>query len=337
MKSYLGISLSAVVLIMIVMWAFTAGAYPIAWSDLLNSFLGKNESAFVLFDIRMPRVIGAAAVGAILGMSGLSLQALMRNDLAEPSLLGISSGAALMAGISIILMPLIHWSASMDVRGIMMALFAFIGALSAVFAVQRLSRIQERVDMQQLILTGVAINAICGAGAGVLSYLSNDEQLRSITFWTLGSFGGLNQYKVFVLLCLAVLLFISMRWKAKQLNLMTLGEYEAMHLGVSVEKLKRRMILLVSLCVGVAVAFCGVIGFIGLVIPHIVRLIVGSNHEWTVPYVAIVGALVMVLADMISRTLVLPSELPVGIVTAMLGAPFFIHLLRKNQRRNQIC
>ncbi len=239
-----------------------------------------------------------------------------------------------MAGIAIIIMPVIQLTSSTDARGMLMALFAFIGALSAVFAVQRLSRIQQRVDVQQLILTGVAINAICGAGVGVLSYLSNDEQLRSITFWTLGSFGGLNQYKVFVLLSLAFLLFISMRWNVKQLNLMTLGEYEAMHLGVSVEKLKRRMILLVSLCVGVAVAFCGVIGFIGLVIPHIVRLLVGSNHEWTVPYVALIGAVVMVLADMISRTVVLPSELPVGIVTAILGAPFFIHLLRKNQRSN---
>jgi iron complex transport system permease protein len=325
------------VLVVIVIWAFTEGAYPVEWSDLMSVFFEKNESAFVLFEIRMPRVIGAAAVGAILGMSGLSLQAMMRNDLAEPSLLGISSGAALMAGIAIIIMPIIQLTSSTDMRGMLMALFAFIGALSAVFAVQRLSRIQQRVDVQQLILTGVAINAICGAGAGVLSYLSNDEQLRSITFWTLGSFGGLNQYKVFVLLSLAFLLFISMRWNAKQLNLMTLGEYEAMHLGVSVEKLKRRMILLVSLCVGVAVAFCGIIGFIGLVIPHIVRLLVGSNHEWTVPYVALIGAVVMVLADMVSRTVVLPSELPVGIVTAILGAPFFIHLLRKNQRRNQIC
>jgi iron complex transport system permease protein len=329
--------MTVVVLAVIIVWAFTEGAYPVEWNDVMSAVLGKNESAFVLFEIRMPRVIGAAAVGAILGMSGLSLQAMMRNDLAEPSLLGISSGAALMAGIAIIIMPIIQLTSSTDMRGMLMALFAFIGALSAVFAVQRLSRIQHRVDVQQLILTGVAINAICGAGAGVLSYLSNDEQLRSITFWTLGSFGGLNQFKVFVLLCLAFLLFISMRWNAKQLNLMTLGEYEAMHLGVSVEKLKRRMILLVSLCVGVAVAFCGIIGFIGLVIPHIVRLLVGSNHEWTVPYVALIGALVMVLADMISRTVVLPSELPVGIVTAMMGAPFFIHLLRKNQRRNQIC
>ncbi len=329
--------MTVIVLVVIVIWALTEGAYPVEWNDLMSAFLGKNESAFVLFEIRMPRVIGAAAVGAILGMSGLSLQAMMRNDLAEPSLLGISSGAALMAGIAIIIMPVIQLTSSTDARGMFMALFAFIGALSAVFAVQRLSRIQQRVDVQQLILTGVAINAICGAGAGVLSYLSNDEQLRSITFWTLGSFGGLNQNKVFVLLCLASLLFISMRWNAKQLNLITLGEYEAMHLGVSVEKLKRRMILLVSLCVGVAVAFCGVIGFIGLVIPHIVRLLVGSNHEWTVPYVALIGAVVMVLADMISRTVVLPSELPVGIVTAILGAPFFIHLLRKNQRRNQIC
>ena len=318
-------------------WAFTVGAYPIVWSDLVNLFFGKSESTFVFFEIRMPRVIGAATVGAILGMSGLSLQALMRNDLAEPSLLGISSGAALMAGIAIIAMPVVQWSSSFDMRGTAMAAFAFIGALSAVFAVQRLSRIQHRVDVQQLILTGVAINAICGAGAGVLSYVSNDEQLRSITFWTLGSFGGLNQYKVTVLLCLAIVLFISMRWNAKQLNLMTLGEYEALHLGVSVEKLKRRIILLVSLCVGVAVAFCGVIGFIGLVIPHIVRLIVGSDHRWSIPFVAIVGALVMVLADMIARVVVLPSELPVGIVTAILGAPFFIHLLRKNQRRNQVC
>lgn len=318
-------------------WALTVGAYPISLDDLYYMFTETSASEYVIFEIRIPRIVGAACVGAILSMSGLALQAIMRNDLAEPSLLGVSSGAALFAGISIIISPFLMSITTVDLRGINIVVFAFIGALAAVTAVQRLSKIHHKVDVQQLILTGVAINAICGAGAGLLSYISNDEQLRTLTFWTLGSFGALSNAKVLSLIVLAAIGLIYFKTHAKQLNLMTLGEHEAMHLGVKVESLKKRIILLVSLSVGIAVAFCGVIGFIGLVVPHMVRLIWGNNHQLSIGFTAVLGAIVMVVADMIARTIVLPSELPVGIVTAILGSPFFIHLLRKNQKKNLSC
>lgn len=314
------------------------GVIHINISDISNYLFNKldisEQRIYVLESIRIPRTLGAILVGALLSLSGLVLQAAMKNDLAEPSLLGVSTGASFSTSLAIVIFPTLSIPFLYNSSPI---IFAFVGSLLTVVILSRLSTIGYKTDVSQLILTGVAINALAGAGTGLMNFLSDDEQLRTISFWMMGSLGGMNAFKLGVLACVLAGSLFFFQFHFKKLNLLTLGENEAQTLGMNVESFKRSIIVLVSLSVGATVAFCGVIGFVGLVVPHVSRILFGNNHKSNIVPTALLGSLLLLVADIISRIIVLPAELPIGIVTAIIGAPFFIHLLRKNQKRLEAC
>ncbi len=283
----------------------------------------------VLHAIRLPRVLLAALVGAGLGISGAVLQGLFRNPLADPGLLGISSGATLAVSAAIVL----HLAA----LGLYtLPLAAFAGSLAAMLLIQALARHDRRTNVATMLLAGIAINSLCGAGTGLFTYFSSEDQLRAITFWMLGSLSGATWTAVaaaapLILLGVAVLPFL-----AGPLNAILLGENTARHLGIRVEAVKIVIVILVALSVGAGVAVSGMIGFVGLVVPNLTRLWTGPNHRTLLPASALLGSALLVLADLAARTVVAPLELPLGIVTASLGAPFFLFLLLRQKRTGEL-
>lgn len=286
--------------------------------------LGSTEAApqavAVLTLIRAPRVLLGLLVGAGLGVSGALMQGLFRNPLADPGLVGISSGAALAAAATIVL-------GGSGLPALALPLSAFAGAILATLLVLRLARQDGEISVETMLLAGIAINAIAGAGTGVLVALSDDAQLRSLTFWTLGSLGGATWDILPWLAPLIAAPVLAVPWLAQPLNALLMGEEEATHLGVAVGTLKRVVVALAALAVGAAVAFTGIIGFVGLVVPHLVRLVAGPDHRVVLPGSALLGAALLVSADLVSRTAIAPAELPIGVVTTLLGGPFFLLLL----------
>jgi iron complex transport system permease protein len=281
----------------------------------------------VLWSIRLPRIVLAALVGAALALAGAVLQGVFRNPLADPSLVGVSSGAALGAVGAIVIGFTLFGLASLPVA-------AFVGGIIAMFAVYGFARQEGRTEVVTLILAGIAINAIAGALTGVFVFLANDTQLRTIVFWTLGSLGGATWRSVWAVapfIGLGILLLP--RW-GRQLNLLVLGEREARHLGVDTERLRFVMVALAALITGASVAVAGIIGFVGLVVPHIIRLIAGPDHRRLLPASILAGATLLLLADLAARTLVLPRELPLGVVTALAGGPFFLWLLHRTRKEH---
>jgi iron complex transport system permease protein len=298
------------------------GAVDIPLAVLPQLFFGeinRPESALwrsVLFDLRLPRIFFAIICGTGLALAGAVMQALFRNPLAEPGLVGMSLGGALGAVIAIVL----------GAQGFFaVAPAAFIGSLGATTLAYSLGRRHRGVA--SMLLAGIAINAICGALIGLFTSLANDAQLRSLTFWNLGSLAGANWRLLIFLgpwtLLMAILLLRD--WRA--LNALLLGEREAQHLGFPLAQLRRRLIVLSTLMIGPLVAAAGTILFVGLIVPHLVRLAFGADHRWLLPNTAIGGALALTLADWISRIAVIPAELPIGVVTGLVGGPFFLWLL----------
>ena len=288
----------------------------------------------VLMAIRLPRVLLAVLVGGGLAVSGAAMQGLFRNPLADPGLIGVSSGAAL-AAVAVIVLGATWLPGLSRVLGpFTLPLAAFAGGVGTTLLVYRVARLAGRTVVATLLLTGIAVNALAGAGTGLLTFVATDEALRSITFWSLGSLSGATWSAIGVVATRA-----SCRrrgcWCAAQraLNVMLLGEAEAGHLGIRVERVKRVNVVLVGLSVGAAVAVTGIIGFVGLVVPHVVRLLVGPDHRYVMPGAVLAGAVLLLGADLLSRTLVAPAELPIGIVTAALGAPFFLWLLMRQRQR----
>lgn len=280
----------------------------------------------VLFTIRLPRLILALGVGATLGLAGAALQALFRNPLADPGLLGVSSGAACGAVGWIILgsaLPL--WLQG----SLAMPLAAFAASLLATALVCLIASSRARFDAATLLLSGIAVNALGGAILGYLTYLGNDAQLRSLTFWMMGGLGGVTWQQIAPALPVLALSLAGLLRQARAYDLLALGEGDAAHLGLNVRAVRRNCIVLVSLCVGASVALSGVIGFVGLAAPHLVRLAGGPHHRFVLPASALMGALLTISADICARLVVLPAELPIGIVTSALGAPFFIWLLQR--------
>jgi iron complex transport system permease protein len=286
------------------------------------------ESA-VLFSIRLPRLALGLAVGASLGVSGAALQALFRNPLADPGLLGGSAGAACGAVGWIVLGGL----APVWIQGAFALPFAaFASALLATALVYAIASANARTDAATLLLAGIAINALAGAVLGILTYLGTDTQLRSLTFWMLGGLSGVTWDQIAPVLPVMVLAIGGLLLHARTFDILALGESGAAHLGLHVERTRRTIVFLVALAVGSAVALTGIIGFVGLAAPHLVRLLGGPRHAYVLPASALMGALTAVAADIIARVAVIPSELPIGIVTSALGAPFFIWLLRRRLR-----
>jgi iron complex transport system permease protein len=267
-------------------------------------------------------------VGGALGACGAAVQALFRNPLADPALIGTASGAALAAALVIVLVRLPPGAPSWLLAGLL-PLAAFGGSTVATSAVYRLAGRAGVTMVGTLLLAGIAVNALAGAGTGLLSFVASDAQLRSLVFWSLGSLGGATWQALFGAAPLLLVAPLALPALAPSLNLLLLGEVEARHLGVDVERLKRRVVLLAALGVGAAVAVSGVIGFVGLVVPHLIRLAAGPDHRIVLPGSIVLGAALLVGADLLARTLVVPAELPIGIVTAFAGAPFFLWLLRR--------
>ncbi|MCD8516875.1 MAG: iron ABC transporter permease [Burkholderiaceae bacterium] len=308
-----------------VLVASANGAYPIPISDLLHWLMGSaldDTSRNVWLNIRLPRVLLGVITGAALGIAGAAMQALFRNPLAEPGLVGLSAGAGLGAVVAIVLT-----SGGVGLIGG----FAFFGGLAATFIAYALGN--KSHSSAGLLLAGIAINAICGSAMGVIIVHANDAQLRDLTFWSMGSLAGANWPMLAWLTPWTIIAagLLLARWRA--LNALLLGERETFHLGFDIKRLRWQLILLVALAVGPTVAVTGGIGFVGLVIPHLVRLWQGADHRWVLPGSAIGGALALTLADWLSRVVILPAELPIGIVTSLVGGPFFIWLLIKGGRR----
>lgn len=295
------------------------------WLTPLDIGSVAPHEQLVINNVRLPRTLLALAVGAVLAQCGAVMQGLFRNPLADPGIIGVSSGAALGAAICIVLIP--------QGGEYMVALSAFIAGLVTTLIVYRLASSPSGTSVVLLLLAGVAIAALAGAGIGLLTYMADDMALRDLTLWQLGSIAGAQWH--YVILSLIALALVSWQFNrsAKALNALLLGEAEARHLGLDVDKLKLRLIVLCAIGVGISVAATGIIGFIGLVVPHLVRMMVGPDHKQLLPLSAMLGAALLALADIGARSLVAPSELPVGLVTALLGAPFFIVLLLKQRHR----
>ncbi|MFN4073893.1 MAG: FecCD family ABC transporter permease [Thermus sp.] len=304
------------------------GAYPIPPQEIPGILLrGEGVEYQVLTALRFPRVLGAALVGGLLALAGAVLQGLFRNPLVDPGLIGVSSGAALGAALFIVLVP---GSPLVQVYGL--PLFAFLGGLLATWLLWRIAHTPLGIQVTVLLLAGIALNALVGAAIGLLTFLATDDQLRSLTFWTLGGFSGVTWRLLLVALPFALLALFLLLPLAQGLNALALGEREAFHLGVNLQGLKRRAVVASALGVGAAVALAGGVGFIGLVAPHLFRLLAGPDHRFLLPGATLLGASLAVLADLLARTLAAPAELPVGVVTASLGGPFFLYLVLRYKR-----
>jgi iron complex transport system permease protein len=285
----------------------------------------------VVLNIRLPRTLLVLLVGAALALSGAIMQGLFRNPLADPGLVGVSAGAALAAGATIVLGDLYLAPFIGKLPFALLPFGAFVGGLVSTLLLYGIATRQGRTSIATMLLAGVALGALAGSLSGFLAYLSDDRQLRDLTFWSLGSFSGASWGKVMVVAPIILPLLVTAPFLARGLNGLALGEAEAFHLGLSVQRIKAAAILLVALAVGASVAAAGVIGFVGIVVPHLVRLMLGANHRVLLPLSAMGGAILLLGADILARTLVAPAELPIGILTAALGAPFFLWLLlRRN-------
>ncbi len=317
---------------------------PLQILSMLSSSIGlpswaeydlSHENVFWI--IRLPRVVLAILIGASLAVSGTALQSLFRNPLADPALLGISSGAAFSAVVVIVLggtflfneneAPTLWSFYALNV-------FTFIGALLTALLLYMMAYSEGKTDVATVILSGVALNTTFGALIGLMTYYANDAQLRNINFWTLGSLGGASWQVVLAILPFTIIPTLLLPSMHKQLNLISLGERDALYLGVNVQFLKIKILVLVTMAVGASVAVAGAIGFVGLVVPHILRLWNGPDQRFLLPASVIAGATLLVVADTVSRIMIAPAELPVGILTSLMGSPLFIWLLMKRKKNN---
>jgi len=283
----------------------------------------------VLLDIRLPRTLLGMFVGASLAIAGAIMQGLFRNPLADPGLIGVSSGAALAAVATI---ALGHGIAAplLQPLGIYALPFAaFFGGIITTMVLVAIAGRHGQLMVGTLLLAGIALGALSGALTGLIAYASDDRELRDLTFWSMGSLGGANWPKVFAVLPFALLIALMTPWLIRGLNGFLLGEAEAFHLGINVERTKRAAIVTTAASVGAAVAMAGIIGFVGIVVPHVVRLLAGPDHRVVLPGSALLGAVLMLVADIVARLIVRPAELPIGIVMAAIGTPVFLHLVMK--------
>ena len=320
-------------LVVALLLGLLSGAVNVHPSKLLGLFSFSNTDLDyrILHNIRLPRVLLAALAGACLGGCGAVMQGLFRNPLADPSLIGVSSGASVGASCVIF-----FGGAGLVGSGVglpAIAIGAFIGGLLATSVVYRLATSMAGTSVSTMLLAGIAITALAGAATSLFSFFADNEMLRRISLWQMGNLDGADWPRVTTLGVVVVPLMFVLPREGQALNAILLGESEARHLGIAVERLKRRLILLTALGVGVAVSVSGVVAFVGLIIPHLVRLLIGPDHRYLIPGSAILGAVLLLLADTAARTLMSPAELPTGVITALLGAPFFVGLLLQQRQK----
>jgi iron complex transport system permease protein len=328
-----------VVLALAAMIALTVGAAGIPFArlpaalgistDLSDSMTARDQ--LVLWSIRIPRIAAAAMVGGLLATSGAIMQGLFRNPLADPALVGVSSGGAFAAAAAIVFTDSRFGDSVRFLQNELLPLSAFAGSLATTIILYSIASRGGRTSIAIFLLAGLAIAAIANAGIGLLVFVADDRQLRDITFWMLGSLSSATWPKVATLAPVLVVALTACLSIARGLDVLVLGEAEAFHSGVDVERLKRIAIVLVSAMTGVAVSVCGVVGFVGIVVPHLLRLAIGPAHRLLLPASALLGAILMTGADTLARIIVAPAEMPIGVLTAAVGAPFFLAILLRQR------
>ncbi len=330
-------ALAGLLLIALLLFTSQWGAVPIGlgdWISLINQSGDiQSGSGYVLWHLRLPRVVFALLIGAALGLSGALTQGLFRNSLADPGLLGVSAGAACAVALGIVVLNDLNIPLVPQWRFWTIPALAFSGAILVCFALDRIARWITPGSIAGLLLTGIALNALAAAVIGLCTYLATDEQLRNLTFWTMGSLSGSN----WLLVVAITILFAFAWWRLRRMivvmNVFALGESVAAHVGIEIGRIRMEIIFWVALLSGFAVAWCGMIGFIGLVAPNFARAWLGGDQRVVVPTSMLLGGILLLLADTCARTIAIPAEVPVGIFTALLGAPFFILLLRSSRRQ----
>ncbi|WP_454616991.1 FecCD family ABC transporter permease [Bradyrhizobium cenepequi] len=300
------------------------------WSDGAASPLVARDQ-LVLWSIRIPRIVAAAMVGGLLAASGAIMQGLFRNPLADPALVGVSSGGAFAAATAIVFTDSHIGESVRFMQHQLLPLAAFVGSLATTIILYSIANRSGRTSIAIFLLAGIAIAAIANAGIGLLVFIADDRQLRDITFWMLGSMSGATWGKIATLAPVLAVALIACLSIARGLDVLVLGEAEAFHSGADVERLKRISIILVSAMTGVAVSVCGVVGFVGIVVPHLLRLVIGPAHRLLLPASVLLGAVLLVGADTMARTIVSPAEMPIGVLTAAVGAPFFLAILLRQR------
>ncbi len=329
---------SAVLLALAAVASLALGPTGITLSSLpraLASAFGATTDStaareqLVLIDIRMPRTLLGMFVGASLAIAGAIMQGLFRNPLADPGLIGVTSGAALAAVATIALGNGIAATFLEPLGVYALPVAAFIGGLTTTGLLVLIAGRHGKLMVGTLLLAGIALGALSGALTGLIAYASDDRELRDLTFWSMGSLGGATWPKVFAVMPFAVLVAVMAPGLIRGLNGFLLGEAEAFHLGINVERTKLGAIVVTAASVGAAVAMAGIIGFVGIVVPHVVRMLAGPDHRVVLPGSALLGASLMLAADIAARLLVKPAELPIGIVMAAIGTPVFLHLVMR--------
>ncbi len=337
---------SIFILIFLIVLSFIIGPMNISLKQIVHILVNKiffnlNDNSIiynqihetVIFNIRLPRIFLALFVGIALGTSGAVLQGLFRNFLVDPGFIGVSSGGAVGAMVAIIFVNIISYYIPFLSIVYILPLFAMVGSFFATVLIYKISKIDNHTNIMVMLLSGIAVNALAGSIIGLFVSMSSDAELRSFTFWTLGGLDNADWNVVFITAIFVIFPLIIIYSMKKQLDIFMLGDAEAVHLGIDIEKLKKKIILFSSIIVGISVSFCGMIGFVGLVTPHLVRLFIGPKHSNLLPGSALLGAILLIGSDLISKTIIAPAQLPIGVVTSAIGAPFFVWLIISQKRR----
>ncbi|WP_246047429.1 FecCD family ABC transporter permease [Leptospira ognonensis] len=318
--------MSLLVMVTLIPIAALSGVYKI---DVYTLFYSRGTIMHEIFiNLRLPRIVLALLLGGSLSWSGAIMQGLFRNPIVDPGLAGITAGASLFAGVGIVFGHFLPFLSSMW----SLVVFSFFGSLVTGFSILFLARQNGKSEVYNLLLIGIAVNAICYSAIGLLSYIANDAQLRNLSFWNLGSLGGANWNSIGHFGPFLILPIFFSPFLYRKFNAFSLGEPQAFHLGISVESLKNLSLVLIGISVGAAVSLTGTINFVGIVVPHMVRLLIGQDYKFLLPITYILGGSLLLLSDTISRTILAPTEIPVGIITALIGAPFFLFILYQNRK-----
>lgn len=315
------------------------GAASITWSDIFHAFTGRADELSVvgrtvIFDIRLVRALAALVIGAVLAVCGTAMQGLFRNPLADPGLVGVTSGSSVGGVLYMKFGATMFTGISVALGSMMLPFAAFAGALLMTVIMHRCSQVGGRTVVSLMLLAGVAINALGGAVIGLVLFFADDDQLRQFTFWTLGNVGHASWPRLAAAAPFLLAALVASLWHARSLNALLLGEAEAGHLGVDLQRVKNTLIFATAAGVGAAVSVAGGIGFVGLVVPHLMRILLGPDHRWLLPASAMGGAILLGWSDIFARTASAPAELPIGVITALVGAPVFFALLQSQRKNN---
>ncbi|GAA4322903.1 iron ABC transporter permease [Mucilaginibacter gynuensis] len=342
MKKPLIYTLMTGTLVIAMLLALAIGAVHIPLPILIELLLSKtgitkpaagSQFETILFVVRMPRVVLSLLVGAALGISGAAVQAIFRNPLAEPGLLGISAGASL-AAVFVIVLQASFFTVLGGIFGYyVIAIGALTGATLTAFLIYQLSSTNGRPQIATMLLMGIAVNALCTAVTGLITANAEESELRNITFWMLGSLSGATWELIYAIFPFVMASLILLPLQGQKLNAFVLGERQAEQLGVKTKSVKRTVIMLSTMAVGACVAVSGIVGFVGLIVPHLVRLMGGVNNRFVLPASAILGATTLCLADLLARIVTAPIEQPIGVITALIGSPVFIFILLRDKNK----